>query len=675
MDHRRCILVLAVKCIKQIMRQRSTRMLVIVSSLLVFGSLYLMWYLSRGFMLHYLTSASYNRLSFDVECSPTTTLANSRDSTSARDSISCRPSKELSDPGVGTLSPTDILINVVSTGNILGDGPKSDKVSESSSSSADSTHDFSLLLSNIMMNGFPLLGLDDFVGLSDFVNEELGDDGRHSLLDYSGYNDRFSNFLDVRLNQLRITGHKCIAGAFLAHLDSHSAVFKELKVKVYDTMADALITSPGDKVWAVLELQLRSQSTSEVIRDFLFHDAASSDDDDDDADTSAGVGRRVSGGAEQHNSRCTAFMATEAAKASEWSLTVRMHPSAIPDTRNFKWSPLKSGASRVQSGQLLYFISGFLTLQLELQNFLSLVGKGGPIVKTEVFKGQRRNFPQPSSAAQDIANAIMLAETRQAISHAVSNVTSYERPNLYAPLYHRAFPTHMYIQQTYWHSFGSMIAALLIIFFSLPAAVIAGAFRREAEEGQLDILSTLPGVLCTHSAVAWTLCCLSWTLVSFLCCWVFFALVLRHSYSVLPAVCLLLCGAALGPMALIVGIFVKKADTLVVAVPTVVFVSLLPGLLYSDLAFDVQRTAWVELLLCLLPASGAALVLREICANEALQIAVTWTFTSSISQAPMYAYALVLLLDCAIYYAVAIAMVHFFMDLKVCLSILILACR
>ena len=31
-----------------------------------------------------------------------------------------------------------------------------------------------------------------------------------------------------------------------------------------------------------------------------------------------------------------------------------------------------------------------------------------------------------------------------------------------------------------------------------------------------------------------------------------------------------------------------------------------------DLAFDVQRSVWVELLMCLLPPSGAALVLREV---------------------------------------------------------------
>ena len=60
------------------------------------------------------------------------------------------------------------------------------------------------------------------------------------------------------------------------------------------------------------------------------------------------------------------------------------------------------------------------------------------------------------------------------------------------------------------------------------------------------------------------------------------------------------------------GTLITKAEALVVAVPTFVFVAMLPGLLYVDLAFDVQRSVGVELLLCLSPPSAAALVLREV---------------------------------------------------------------
>jgi hypothetical protein len=53
---------------------------------------------------------------------------------------------------------------------------------------------------------------------------------------------------------------------------------------------------------------------------------------------------------------------------------------------------------------------------------------------------------------------------------------------------------HTYLlQQTYWHVYASMITTALVVYFSLPAAVTAGAFRREVAGGQLDSLSTLPG--------------------------------------------------------------------------------------------------------------------------------------------------------------------------------------
>jgi hypothetical protein len=179
------------------------------------------------------------------------------------------------------------------------------------------------------------------------------------------------------------------------------------------------------------------------------------------------------------------------------SVTVRMLPSAVPDTRNFEWSPRKSGTLRQQSGQLLYFLSGFLSIQLEVQNFLSCVGLGGPIIPTKVFGDSPDTaFLHPNTITRNIAEALMKSSNSEDVYDAIVNTTSSNRdnrPTILAPLYHRAFPTHRYEQQTFWHVYGSMITTALIIFFSLPAAVIAGAFRREVGGGQLDSLSTLPG--------------------------------------------------------------------------------------------------------------------------------------------------------------------------------------
>jgi hypothetical protein len=334
------------------------------------------------------------------------------------------------------------------------------------------------------------------------------------------------------------------------------------------------------------------------------------------------------------------------------SITVRMLPSAIPDTRNFEWSPRRSGTLRQQSGQLLYFLSGFLSIQLEVQNFISSVGLGGPVIPTKVFGDAPSSFLKSSSVTRNIADALIHSASNDDVFNAIVNTTSNHRdsrPTLNTPLYHRAFPTHRYEQQTFWHVYGSMIATALIVYFSLPSAVTAGAFRREETGGQLDSLSTLPGLRAVHSAAAWCLCSAFWSLFSFIVCLVFFLAVLTHTNALIPAFSLFLCGLSLGPIAMALGCVVKRADALVVAVPTSVFVTMLPGLLYVDLAFDVQRSVWLELLMCLLPPSGAALVLREVCGLEALNIAAAWTSPSRISKTPIYAYTLVLLFDCVMY--------------------------
>ena len=95
--------------------------------------------------------------------------------------------------------------------------------------------------------------------------------------------------------------------------------------------------------------------------------------------------------------------------------------------------------------------------------------------------------------------------------------------------------------------------------------------------GQIDSLSTLPGVRPAHAAAAWLACAAAWTFLNFLCCAAYFLAVLRHSTALVPAVNLFLCGLALGPLAMALGCVVTRADALVVAVPTAVFVFMLPG--------------------------------------------------------------------------------------------------
>ena len=85
--------------------------------------------------------------------------------------LDCRP-LNTKDPNSGELSPAYFLMNALGDGGLLY-----------SSSSAKEINQFVDMLSSIMMNGIPLVGIDDFVFLSDFINEKLGAEGRRRLLE------------------------------------------------------------------------------------------------------------------------------------------------------------------------------------------------------------------------------------------------------------------------------------------------------------------------------------------------------------------------------------------------------------------------------------------------------------------------------------------------------------
>lgn len=89
----------------------------------------------------------------------------------------------------------------------------------------------------------------------------------------------------------------------------------------------------------------------------------------------------------------------------------------------------------------------------------------------------------------------------------------------------------------------------------------------------------------------------------------------------------------------------RKPDSLILAVPAFTFISVLPGLLYYDLAYDTQRSFLIELLLSLLPPSGVAILLRLCFNNEAVGISVGWFHRAPVSNTPAWFFVLVLFCD------------------------------
>jgi ABC-type multidrug transport system ATPase subunit len=173
----------------------------------------------------------------------------------------------------------------------------------------------------------------------------------------------------------------------------------------------------------------------------------------------------------------------------------------------------------------------------------------------------------------------------------------------------------------FWVTFGIILVPALILYSSLPASSSLGNFQAEHVGGQLDIMSTLPGVRLKHSFYSWWIASMGWMIGNFVCTWLFFQLVLRHSQAWIPSLILFLMTVALGPMALFLSRMVGQVrldHTVVLVVPLIAFLWSLPGLLYFELAFDIQRSALYEAIITLLsPPAAAALALRLVFAYEA----------------------------------------------------------
>lgn len=308
----------------------------------------------------------------------------------------------------------------------------------------------------------------------------------------------------------------------------------------------------------------------------------------------------------------------------------------------------------------MYFLSGFLSIQFEFQRFLDSISEKESV-----------SF---SHSIIENSYAISKLESQEYISelfNAISSNTVYEsfrnnslnipdqRIKFSVPLYHRAFPIHHYEQNAFWHTYGSILTIGVVLLFSIPAAVIGEAYREEYNNGQLDILSTIKNIYHFHSAAAWIISGCVWLSMLFIGSLIFFSMTLIHSYPLLPSTCLLMSGISLCPLVIIFATISKKSDSIAITFIPMIFLLMIPGMLYFDLAFDVQRNIVIELFLCLLPPSAIAMIIRQVCAIEALGVNVTWTTLMIVSNCPLYYYVLILVFDTIIFGIMSFLMLHF----------------
>lgn len=261
---------------------------------------------------------------------------------------------------------------------------------------------------------------------------------------------------------------------------------------------------------------------------------------------------------------------------------------------------------------------------------------------------------------------MLLAFEMATLLHSGSNVTSVVSVSrttssaAHVPVLIRAFPTREYTQNSFWSKFGLIISIALCVYISLPAGVVAGLYRTEIHAGIIDLLSTIPGVSKLQSMQAWAVAsCICVVALSFPVA-MFFACTLLHSSAWVAVLPIALCGLNMSVIALFLGEIVQSADTVTIAVPTIVFISLLPGAVYSDVTFDCNKSFVTEMLLCLLPPSAAALSLRQAFRIEALSIAADWNYPAHISRTPLYAYSVMLAITFALLNGLLILYAQFF---------------
>lgn len=78
----------------------------------------------------------------------------------------------------------------------------------------------------VVLLGLPLAGLDDYVFMSDFVNNNLDPKTLGELTSSPLLGGKFSNFLNVRSNEIRLVPDNCWTRGFADYLKETSSVAK-----------------------------------------------------------------------------------------------------------------------------------------------------------------------------------------------------------------------------------------------------------------------------------------------------------------------------------------------------------------------------------------------------------------------------------------------------------------
>jgi hypothetical protein len=213
--------------LKSLSRKDLNRQFFIISTAVLFVSLYGMWascnressmYLSdkvitrlHKLVYQYVTFIqSFSKLSFDMICSAKS-AANTHGSLLSK----CQPYYPESDSDIPNaadrLSTSAVLYNILENGN------NKDNINSKT---------IARLLGSVMMNGLPLMGLDDFLRTSDYVNQNLNSEMRNDIMESSFLSGQFGTLLRARNMQIRVSPENCWSKGFVKYMRKSSTLFK-----------------------------------------------------------------------------------------------------------------------------------------------------------------------------------------------------------------------------------------------------------------------------------------------------------------------------------------------------------------------------------------------------------------------------------------------------------------
>lgn len=438
----RIVLLMTSKSCRVLIRNGSNLRLALLSALLVLGSIATIFTIMKGSYSIFSTSNPYEELAFLVSCGGGINNDFEWPQT-------CQPvaSETITED---RLSPSELLFDMLSPER------QANMTWKQKAEVLDT-------ITNLMMNGLPLVGMDDYILLSDLSNEYLNaHEGSSKILAIPELRSVFDNFLNVRQKKLIVVTDDICFQDFWHFMHESTVLFAGLNV-TWAQDSVAVLQDCCEDVWAVLELTPSDDETSDTVNKI-------------NRDKICQMKPIVSWNETmqlewEELGTINAYLQTISGhNVQSPSVTIRMHPLSVPDTRNIAWSPIKRYTPRQLSGQLLYFTSGFLSLQFEIQRYL-LWKQYGKVPDSDRSANASLAYLNETMGSQacffrDLSEAITVSQAADgegidadlAIlmlrNFSLLHGTAEQKPIKFN-MYHRAFPTHSYAKVSFIFSFAT----------------------------------------------------------------------------------------------------------------------------------------------------------------------------------------------------------------------------